>query len=141
MLSHMADQLRWSGGYVVRMLSDRCLQQHLYLQWALCGVFVMCIAAVVAETASAAPTAGGYYYWTYKYASPKTKNLLSWIVGCRYLLILRSLAYADRVCLDMSTMAYATGTTACAWACAVSIAAGASIGSDFTYVPTTGQTL
>ncbi|TCD66345.1 GABA-specific high-affinity permease [Steccherinum ochraceum] len=90
--------------------------------WALCGVFVMCIASTVAELGSAAPTAGGLYYWTYRYASPRTRNLLSWVVGY------------------MSTMSYATATTAVAWACAVSIMAGASIGTDFTYVPTTGQT-
>ncbi|THH19269.1 hypothetical protein EUX98_g8805 [Antrodiella citrinella] len=90
--------------------------------WAVCSVFIMCIAATIAELGSAAPTAGGLYYWTYKYASPRTRNLLSWIVGY------------------MSTITYAVATTAVAWACAVSILAGASIGSDFAYVPTTGQT-
>lgn len=42
--------------------------------------------------------------------------------------------------VDLSAMTYAVGTTAVGWACAVSILAGASIGSDFTYLPTTGQT-
>ncbi|KAH8091345.1 APC amino acid permease [Cristinia sonorae] len=90
--------------------------------WALCGIFIMCIACAVAELGSAAPTAGGLYYWTYRYASPRTKNVLSWVVGY------------------LSTFTYGTATTAVSWACAVSILAGVSIGSDFSYVPTTGQT-
>lgn len=42
---------------------------------------------------------------------------------------------------DLGTMTYAAATTAVAWACATSIIAGASIGSDFTYVPTQHHTL
>lgn len=59
------------------------LTLYVYLQWALCGVFIMCIACVVAELGSAAPTAGGFYYWTHRYAPPRMKNVLSWIVGCQ----------------------------------------------------------
>lgn len=36
----------------------------------------------MAELASAAPTSGGLYYWTYIYSTPKWRNLLSWITGC-----------------------------------------------------------
>ncbi len=42
---------------------------------------------------------------------------------------------------DTNTIAYAVGVTSCDWACAVSLLAGASIGSDVTYAPTTAQTL
>ncbi|KAL4081538.1 hypothetical protein V8B97DRAFT_54068 [Scleroderma yunnanense] len=35
----------------------------------------------IAELASAAPTAGGVYFWTYSFASPRWRSLLCWIVG------------------------------------------------------------
>lgn len=112
----------------------------IYRQWALCSVFIMCIACTVAELGSAAPTAGGFYYWTYRYASPRMRNVLSWIVGCQSASLYLSAHYSS-VDIDISTMTYAVATTAVAWASAVSILAGASIGSDFSYLPTTAQTL
>ncbi len=42
----------------------------------------------MAELASAAPTSGGLYYWTYRFSSPRWRNLLCWIVGCQFLRIL-----------------------------------------------------
>jgi hypothetical protein len=52
------------------------------LKWATCAFFLTFIALAMAELGSAAPTSGGLYYWTFKYSSPKWRNLLSWIVGC-----------------------------------------------------------
>ncbi len=43
----------------------------------------MFIAFALAELGSAAPTSGGLYYWTWTYATPRWRNVLSWIVGCR----------------------------------------------------------
>lgn len=49
--------------------------------WVVASLFVLCIGMSIAELASAAPTAGGVYYWTHTFASPRWRNLLSWIVG------------------------------------------------------------
>ena len=54
-------------------------------QWSICATMLMFVALALAELASAAPTSGGLYYWSYKYASPKWRNLCSWIVGCKSL--------------------------------------------------------
>lgn len=51
-------------------------------QWAVVSVFAMFVALALSELASAAPTSGGLYFWTYKYSSPRWRCLTSWIVGC-----------------------------------------------------------
>ncbi|KAF7791775.1 hypothetical protein EIP86_002799 [Pleurotus ostreatoroseus] len=73
------------------------------------------------ELSSTAPTSGGLYYWTFKYASPKWRNLLSWIVG-----------YSN-------TMGNVSGAASITWGCAVQLMAAVSIGSNLTFTPTTGQ--
>ncbi|KAL0954677.1 hypothetical protein HGRIS_003626 [Hohenbuehelia grisea] len=90
--------------------------------WATCSVFLMFIAMAVAELGSSAPTAGGLYYWTFKFSPPKYRNFLSWIVG-----------YTN-------TIAYVSAITGVDWGCSVQIMAAATIGSDFTFVPTVYQT-
>jgi len=78
------------------------------LQWAVASLFIVSIGMAMAELASAAPTSGGVsdaqncfgkqrsnrtqnlsrdqlYFWTHTYSSPKCRNLLAWIVGCRSL--------------------------------------------------------
>ncbi|KIM68949.1 hypothetical protein SCLCIDRAFT_7133 [Scleroderma citrinum Foug A] len=90
--------------------------------WVVASLFVLCIGMSIAELASAAPTAGGVYYWTHTFASPRWRNLLSWIVG-----------YAD-------TIGYISGLASVDWGCAVQITAAASIGSGQTYVATSAQT-
>jgi len=90
--------------------------------WAACSFFLLFVAAAISELGSSAPTAGGLYYWTHYYASPRCRNVLAWVVG-----------YTN-------TIAYAVGATSCDWACATSIVAGASIGSDEAFAPTTSQT-
>ncbi|KAJ6484033.1 amino acid/polyamine transporter I [Mycena sanguinolenta] len=91
--------------------------------WATSSVFLsMFIALAMAELGSAAPTSGGLYYWTYKYSSPRFRNLLSWMVGY------------------INTISYITGVAGIDWSCATLIMAAASIGSDGSFVPTIHQT-
>ncbi|KAG2140236.1 amino acid/polyamine transporter I [Suillus bovinus] len=90
--------------------------------WLFACVFIMCIGLAMAELASAAPTSGGLYYWTYSLASPRCRNFLSWMVG-----------YTNSI-------VYVAGLTAVDWACAIQIAAAVSIASNQVYVSTNGRT-
>ncbi|KZT28464.1 APC amino acid permease [Neolentinus lepideus HHB14362 ss-1] len=90
--------------------------------WAVCTVFLFMMALAMAELGSAAPTSGGLYYWTFKFSSPRWRYLLCWIVG-----------YAN-------TIGNIGAVASVAWGCAVQIMAAASIGSNMTFAPTTGQT-
>ncbi|TFY62224.1 hypothetical protein EVG20_g6781 [Dentipellis fragilis] len=90
--------------------------------WTVCVFFLMFLALALAELGSAAPTSGGLYYWTHSLSSPRYKNVLSWIVG-----------YSNSV----GTIASIASVD---WGFAVQLMAAASIGSDFTFLPTTGQT-
>ncbi|KAF5364229.1 hypothetical protein D9756_000907 [Leucocoprinus leucothites] len=49
--------------------------------WLVASVFILCVGMSMAELASAAPTSGGLYFWTYSLASKRWRNLLCWIVG------------------------------------------------------------
>ncbi|KAF7373370.1 Gaba permease [Mycena sanguinolenta] len=49
--------------------------------WAVASLFILCVGMSMAELASAAPTSGGLYFWTYSLSSPRWRNLLCWIVG------------------------------------------------------------
>ncbi|KAJ7703881.1 amino acid/polyamine transporter I [Mycena rosella] len=90
--------------------------------WATSTVFLMFIAMAMAELGSSAPTSGGLYYWTFKFASPRSRNFLCWMVG-----------YTN-------TISYITGVAGTDWSCAVLIMAAASIGSDGAFIPTVYQT-
>ncbi|KAJ7142136.1 APC amino acid permease [Mycena crocata] len=106
--------------------------------WAVCVVFLTFIALALAELASSAPTSGGLYYWTYTYSTPKWRRLLCWIVG-----------YTNTIC---SITAVCSIDWGCGRPCfngsrttlkifpALQITSAASIGSNFTFVPTIGQT-
>lgn len=50
--------------------------------WFIAGLFILLIGLAMAENASAIPTAGGLYYWTYYYAPEGYKEVLSFIIGC-----------------------------------------------------------
>ncbi|KAJ6450888.1 APC amino acid permease [Mycena sanguinolenta] len=89
--------------------------------WLTAGFFITLVCIAVSELASAAPTAGGLYYWTYRYASPRCRNLLSWIVG-----------YSNTIYL-MAAVA------AVAWSIALQIVACVTIESNFTWAATTAQ--
>ncbi|KAF8188576.1 APC amino acid permease [Mycena galopus ATCC 62051] len=88
--------------------------------WLIAGFFITLVCIAVSELASAAPTAGGLYYWTHRYASPRCRNLLSWIV-------------------DSNTIYLMTGVASVAWSITLQIAACVTIGSNFTWAPTTAQ--
>lgn len=49
--------------------------------WFIAGFFIMAIGLTMAESASAIPTAGGLYYWTYHYAPEGYKEVFSFIIG------------------------------------------------------------
>ncbi|EPS95697.1 hypothetical protein FOMPIDRAFT_1053952 [Fomitopsis schrenkii] len=90
--------------------------------WAICSFFLLLITLSLAELGSAAPTSGGLYYWSFKFASPRWRRLLSWIVG-----------YSN-------TIGLIAGVSSVDWGCAVQLMAAVSIGSGQTWSPTTGQT-
>ncbi|KAJ6536821.1 amino acid/polyamine transporter I [Mycena capillaripes] len=107
--------------------------------WVVSSVFIMFIAMAMAELGSAAPTSGiipesvyqsainkfsigGVYYWTYKYSSPRYRNILCWMVG-----------YTN-------TITYISGVAGVGWSSATTIMAAVSIGSDGSFVPTVYQT-
>ncbi|KAG0692512.1 amino acid/polyamine transporter I [Suillus ampliporus] len=89
--------------------------------WAITSPFLLCIGLAMAELASAAPTSGGLYYWTYSLASPRCRNFLSWLVG-----------YSN-------TIENITGVASINWACAIQITAAISIASNQTYSTTNEQ--
>ncbi|KAG1723081.1 amino acid/polyamine transporter I [Suillus paluster] len=89
--------------------------------WALACPFVMCVGLAMAELASAAPTSGGLYYWTYSLASPRCRNFLSWMVG-----------YAN-------TIENIAGVASGNWACAIQITAVISIATDQAYTTNNKQ--
>lgn len=89
--------------------------------WAICSFFLMFITMALAELGSAAPTSGGLYYWSHKYAPPVWKNFLSWL------------------CAYSNTMGNLASVASTDWGCAVQLMAAVSIGSNMAFVPTTGQ--
>ncbi|KAJ6631199.1 APC amino acid permease [Mycena sp. CBHHK59/15] len=89
--------------------------------WATASFFIIFVAVAMAELGSAAPTAGGLYYWTFRFSSPRYRNLLSWIVG-----------YTNGI-------AYISGVAGVEWGCAIQIMAAVSIATDFSFAPTTAQ--
>ncbi|CAE6514963.1 unnamed protein product [Rhizoctonia solani] len=90
--------------------------------WLAASVMIMFVGLALAELASAAPTSGGLYFWTWTFSPPRYKKVLSWLVG-----------YANTL-----------GSMACIasidWGCAVQVTAAATIGSGGNFVATTGQT-
>ncbi|QLL30318.1 hypothetical protein HG536_0A01350 [Torulaspora globosa] len=61
--------------------------------WFVAALFILMVAITMAENASAIPTAGGLYYWTYYYAPKGYKEVISFVIGCS-----NSLALAAGVC-------------------------------------------
>ncbi|KAH7342012.1 APC amino acid permease [Rhizoctonia solani] len=90
--------------------------------WLAASILIMFVGLALAELASAAPTSGGLYFWTWTFSPPRYKKVLSWLVG-----------YANTL-----------GSVACVasidWGCAVQVTAAATIGSGGNFVATTGQT-
>jgi len=46
--------------------------------WPMVSIFVLCIAASMAELASAYPTAGGLYFWAYRLAGHRWAWVTAW---------------------------------------------------------------
>ncbi|KAJ6499039.1 amino acid/polyamine transporter I [Mycena sanguinolenta] len=89
--------------------------------WFTCCCFLIVVGLAMAELGSAAPTAGGLYYWTFKFSSPKYRRLLSWLIGY------------------VNTAAYIAGMASVDWGVATQVMAAANIGSDGRFVATNAQ--
>ncbi|KAJ7604303.1 amino acid/polyamine transporter I [Mycena polygramma] len=89
--------------------------------WFTCCCFLVVVALAMAELGSAAPTAGGLYYWTFTFSSPKYRKVMSWLIGY------------------VNTAAYITGMASVDWGVATQIMAAANIGSDGAFVATNAQ--
>ncbi|KAF5375416.1 hypothetical protein D9615_008014 [Tricholomella constricta] len=90
--------------------------------WAVASFFILMVGMSMAELASAAPTSGGLYFWTYSLSSPRWRRLLCWLVG-----------YAN-------TIGSIAAVSSIDWGCAVQIMAAASIGSNERFQGTAAQT-
>ncbi|KAJ7682923.1 amino acid transporter [Mycena rosella] len=90
--------------------------------WAVASIFILFVGMSMAELASAAPTSGGLYFWTYSLSSPRWRNLLCWIVG-----------YSN-------TVGSIAAVASIDWGAAVQIMAAANIGSDGNFEATSAQT-
>ena len=49
--------------------------------WFLASGFIFIVGLAMADLGSAMPTSGGLYWWTHFFASPATRNPLSFLVG------------------------------------------------------------
>ncbi|KAF5381938.1 hypothetical protein D9757_007583 [Collybiopsis confluens] len=89
--------------------------------WAVASIFIFVVGLALAELASAAPTSGGLYFWTFSLSSPRWRTLLCWIVG-----------YAN-------TIGSVAALASIDWGCAVQIMAAANIGSSGSFEATDAQ--
>ncbi|GAB1521707.1 hypothetical protein RhiTH_004804 [Rhizoctonia solani] len=89
--------------------------------WLTASVLILFVGLALAELASAAPTSGGLYFWTWTFSPPRYKKVLSWLVG-----------YANTL-----------GSIACIasidWGCAIQVTAAVTIGTSGSFVATTGK--
>ncbi|KAK8157760.1 gaba permease [Phyllosticta citrichinensis] len=49
--------------------------------WVVPSLFIFFVGLAMADLASAMPTSGGLYFWSHYFASPNTRNALSFLVG------------------------------------------------------------
>ncbi|KAK5122160.1 hypothetical protein LTR85_004406 [Meristemomyces frigidus] len=91
--------------------------------WLISGAGCMCIACSVSELVSAYPTCGGLYYTVSRLAPKQWVPSISWVTG--WLNLLGQIA----------------GVASSEWGASALLLAAVSMGSDFTYLPTTGQTV
>ncbi|KAF8852253.1 gaba permease [Acephala macrosclerotiorum] len=49
--------------------------------WFVASMFIFVVGVAMADLGSAMPTSGGLYWWTHFFASPRTRNALSFLVG------------------------------------------------------------
>ncbi|KAF8339823.1 amino acid/polyamine transporter I [Cantharellus anzutake] len=89
--------------------------------WLTASVFILAIGLAMAELASAIPTSGGLYFWTYQYASPQWRKPLAWAVGyCNTIGCIAAVASID-------------------WGCATQIMAAATL-TNPSFSPAVGET-
>ena len=103
----------------------------------------MFVALTLAEMGSAAPTSGGLYYWTWTFATPRWRKVLSWTVGCEYTRSRYSdvrFVLSQAFTTDSNTIGLISGIASIDWGCAVQLMAAVSIGTNQEFIPTTGQT-
>ncbi|KAF8173700.1 amino acid/polyamine transporter I [Pholiota molesta] len=89
--------------------------------WVVCSIFLMAIALSIAELASAAPTSGGLYYWSFKFSSERYKKILCWTVGYN------------------NSFGYISAFAAAEYATSLQIFAAVTIASGGTFIPTVAQ--
>ncbi|KAG2362151.1 amino acid/polyamine transporter I [Suillus spraguei] len=96
-------------GYSYPLLSGG----HFAMVWAwpIACIFVMCVAASMAELASSMPTSAGLYYFSAKMASKERSALASWITGWSNITgqvtLICSINFS---CAELITTAIAIGT-------------------------------
>lgn len=92
--------------------------------WPIACIFVMCVAASMAELASSMPTSAGLYYFSAKMASKEQSALASWITGWSNIMgqvtLICSINFS---CTELITTAIAMGTDG-----AVVLGSGATFG-------------
>ncbi|KAG2135208.1 amino acid/polyamine transporter I [Suillus bovinus] len=108
--------------------------------WAIACPFIMCIGLAMAELASAAPTSGGLYYWTYSLASPRCRNFLSWIVGYSNTVQIIT-GVGKRSFIFPTVFLGSCGLASIDWACAIQVTATISIASSGQAYTTTNRQL
>ncbi|KAF2767719.1 amino acid transporter [Teratosphaeria nubilosa] len=91
--------------------------------WLISGAGCMCIACSVSELVSAYPTCGGLYYTVSRLAPRKYVPAISWITGW------------------LNLLGQVAGVASSEWGAAGLLLAAVSMGTDFKYLPTIGQTV
>ncbi|KIW04572.1 uncharacterized protein PV09_04322 [Verruconis gallopava] len=91
--------------------------------WLISGAGCLCIAFSVAELVSAYPTCGGLYYTVSRMAPAQWVPSISWIVGW------------------INLLGQVAGIASTEYGSAQILLAAVSMGSDFSYSPTTNQTV
>ena len=90
--------------------------------WLIASVFILSIGISMSELASAIPTSGGLYYWTFYYAPESYRVPLSFLIGLT------------------NTMALSAGAVSVAYGNAEEILAAVYISKDGNFDITTGKT-
>ncbi|KAK0292873.1 polyamine transporter tpo5 [Friedmanniomyces endolithicus] len=91
--------------------------------WLISGLGCMCIACSVSELVSAYPTCGGLYYTISRTAPKAWVPSVSWVTGW------------------LNLLGQVAGVASSEWGAAALLLAAVSMGSDFAYTPTVGQTV
>ena len=77
--------------------------------WPLVTIFVLCIAAAMAEVASAYPTAGGLYYWASKMKNKNWGWWTAWLNLIGQFAIVAGINYAAALFLNVAIITPLTG--------------------------------